>query len=460
MRDVDDKTRIVRLDEYVEKLRKNVEKSGEDLRDALSRLERVDAKNIAVDAYRALVVGSGKKKSVSGDVREFVRKSESIGNATSNSDDREAATERVVEIVSDQLSSWLTSANAPNRPPRPPKYYLSEKIEAEKSVQRAREVLEESKRTLREYDPSTLEYEFDVEQRPCAPNSSFSVREPILRIEDVRPLVWVSWPSSILDVSYSSSTSEIGPGEERIAVVFGGRVCGGNYSYDVETPDKRVWEVKAVERQTDVVRIAADGIAAYKSARMKLESVVNAVKSFSSVSRELGVASSPVLTDAGRETVESVVSACVNFTQTHYEFVEKGEMSSRRLVKLQKISHMLCGYLTFVREIGDDALKDSIEPLTVKSECFASPREFFDGVFESIRPSEAFRHVDGVFVVNSTLGFQYVPKDEVERAFSFVGASQCRPKFSFTNFDSARTTVEELLKNHALSSRVELDRCP
>jgi hypothetical protein len=70
----------------------------------------------------------------------------------------------------------------------------------------------------------------------------------------------------------------------------------------------------------------------------------------------------------------------------------------------------------------------------LKNPAFRDPKGFFKKLFSSVKASEVFRGVDGVFIVNKKKGFYPITKDRFDDVFQFVKISQATPRFKFTKF--------------------------
>lgn len=289
---------------------------------------------------------------------------------------------------------------------------------------------------------------------------------PIKFIDDVEPLEWHPWPQEVTDssVPYGSRSSGddsgvgVGPGEQWVALMFGGAVQGGRVNYDVLLADGTTWEVKQVLDKSDLVRPMVEGRNAIDLARRRLNDVINQINDFVSKVKE-------VKADAFDRRI---VDFLQNFLDDNYDLiVKKGEISRERFIDLR-------GALLILRKIKRDAIErmnaarardidvgtgsssvdavmyarilrrlhdvghakeielnvDELIVSTLEASAFDDPNEFITSWFESVEPSESFPSIDGLIAVNPN-GFCIVPSVVLNDALKFVIVSQGVPRFRF-----------------------------
>lgn len=330
------------------------------------------------------------------------------------------------------------------------------------------------------FNPEIVGYERDVKKssEETADTSAPASKNALMKIADVKPLQWYKWETFSKNVrsfpKYGSARggeeradSGVGPGEERLAFIFGGEVMGGGVSYDVVTPDKRKWEVKALEKPSETIRPGTEGKAAIREARSKLELVMKQLKNFLVTSGKLDLSK---ILDARQQKIVAFIGS---FVETEYEeIVGKGEITEDRFRELYVVLRY-CSELiqnlssqrkpmptvvglndkkipvdkpTFldVAKIVKKSTKDDevLKPFedqeilvsNLKDTAFRDPRAFFKWLFSAIKASDVFRQVDGCFIVNEALGFNMVPKAQFDEAFRFAKISQATPRFKFVHF--------------------------
>ena len=302
-------------------------------------------------------------------------------------------------------------------------------------------------------------------------------------VNDLKPLKWYSWSdprwrSPVSKIAYGSSKEKsgeeqtgTGPGELRLATIFGGKMQGGGVSFDVVTPDGQQWEVKALETASTLIRPGTEGAAAYDRPRKRLDGIMKQMKNFNVLVKKLN------LIDGAEASDASVIEFVDQFILTEYEMVVgKGEVSKDRIRALRAVLKTLATLRqkwtsqmgkaasnktsvslndkkinvdksTFIdiakklekatgnKDVLSDFEERELALSALKDTAFDKPSTFFNEWYESIDVNRVFAQVDGVFIVNS-MGFVKVPKSMFRRSFKFDSVSQGKPKFSFVDYGS------------------------
>jgi hypothetical protein len=298
-----------------------------------------------------------------------------------------------------------------------------------------------------------------------------------MSIDQVKPLQWYDWNDprwarTVGKIAYGSSKEKsgeeaagTGPGEERLAVIFGGKVQGGGVSFDVVTPDGRRWEVKALDTASTLIRPGTEGRAAFERPRVRLERIIKQLRNFSIVAGKLG----HELLATSKNDV-ALLKYVEGFVSDELPMLSKGEIPSDRFRSLRAVLKSLAELRnrwnggnqakqvnttiglanqkidvdkpTFIdvakrvqRAKPDIDVLSNFEErelalASLKDDAFEHPDNFFNEWFDSIDVMKVFEQVDGVFIVNQT-GFIMVPKPLFKKAFRFKRVSQGVPRFGF-----------------------------
>lgn len=339
--------------------------------------------------------------------------------------------------------------------------------------------VEKAKSVYGAYEPSAVEYKraskhiaSDSEQAEM-PDKDAHVYMPIGQVKALRWYSWEDprWSKVVKQIPYGgNAASGIGPGEGRLAKIFGGKVQGGSVSFDVVTPDGRKWEVKALESASDQIKPGTEGRSALDAPKKKLERIIDQMKKFVSVVDKIGVQT--LATDPDDAKVLAFIDG---FIVDEYAMFAKGEVSPERFKALRACLKALSllkkkwssggaeSKVDTTVSLGDKTVKvdkptyidvakrvqrsvPGIDVLTgieerelalstLRDSAFEDPRTFLDDWYESVDINRIFEKVDGVFIVNSR-GFNMVPKPLFKKAFRFGNISQGLPKFKFSYYDA------------------------
>jgi hypothetical protein len=335
--------------------------------------------------------------------------------------------------------------------------------------------VEKLRSELTQYDPSVGDFSY---KRKSGQRTTDDKQMPdensdeIIEFSSVEQLVWYDWPIEVKKsgLSYGSksagsdsdASSGVGPGEEWLAYIFGGKVQGGSVSYDVVTKDGKAWEVKQLLTRSETIRPGTEGLKEYSNARAQLEKILTQLNEFSKTA--LSSKYAKFLSQTDKKRIEYISE----FIDVEYEMIiNKGEFPverQRTLRAVMKVASLLkkqfMGNETLskkkitldsgreislehekyyqviknVENIVGKTVIQSTELLSVLSSilsdaAFNNPTLFLDTWVSLIKPGNVFAQTDGVFVVNPR-GYLLVPKNMINDAFKFVNVSQGVPKFS------------------------------
>lgn len=360
-----------------------------------------------------------------------------------------------------------------------PRYAYDPKI-VQKQERTLLAQLEKAKDLWGAYDPSVTGY------KRAAPTTQSSQQVALPQKgkkvyatpSDIKPMRWYDWndprwAKAIAGIPYGSrgsgsdSSAGIGPGEARLAKIFGGEIQGGGVSFDIVTPDGRQWEVKALEGATDTIRPESEGRAAFAIPKARMDRIIKQIRMFGNVVKKLELSD-----DVGPDT-KKVLDYIEHFVNADGDMIIKGELSKERIIALRSALRALSAVKktwesegqtevdTTIGISGKDVELDKPTFVDVAKKvdaavpdagvlsgfderdlalsclvdpCFSDPRSFFDEWFESVDIDRIFEQVDGVFIVNQS-GFNKVPKGLFKKAFKFVSVTQGKPRFEYVYYN-------------------------
>jgi len=304
-------------------------------------------------------------------------------------------------------------------------------------------------------------------------------RAPLARIANIRPNQLCSWDDprwravvSKIPLGFSGAAiAGPGPGEERLARIFGGAVQGSSVSFDLVTQDGRRWEVKGLKDPSDTVRPGAEGRRAFMRTKHRLDGIMRQLRSFSRIVSNAGLAASFDEQESG------LVSYVVDFIKDDFEeIVSKGEVTYPRRNALRAALKAAAALKRAWAHVGSDRPIDTtiamaggdyvvdkptyvdvarrveravdvrvlsgmeeqeIALTTLRDPAFDDPSRFLDEWFASININAVFQQVDGVFIVTPA-GFYLVPRESFRNAFRFVKVSQNQPRFAYAYIGDAQ----------------------
>lgn len=271
---------------------------------------------------------------------------------------------------------------------------------------------------------------------------------------------YVPWSAAAKRIPYEGRAG-VGPGEERLARIFGGEVQGGNVSYDVVAGGKK-WEVKEPDDRGEI-RPGTEGMRAIASLMQDLTALGQELRNgFSQLDPQVAAA-------AFEGKGEEILTGIKGFIDNDLpKMIDKGEVSSGRvfggarqkgysLVDVLKGLKQLLGSTsdtpdtkkivygdnehqvdlpTYVRvgrilDVPEDEM--DVTPGDVFSakfthRAFKDVDGFLADYMNSIKASHVFSGTDGVILVDPG-GYRVVPKAALDKHLAFSRITQGKPKF-------------------------------
>lgn len=282
-----------------------------------------------------------------------------------------------------------------------------------------------------------------------------------LLISEAKVSGMTAWPNDVLDIPFRSDTDQaqkIGPGERRIAKIVNGRVAGGSVSYDIIDANGNKWEVKAPNDKLEI-KTGVEGRAALTPVREEIERVCNVIEN-----AFLSTTANIIVDVLGKDAVHDVAK----FVKEDIPRIRAGEISRSRINMMVKIMTLISDLVqeidastdssgekyvaigddgpdielrvdlpTYIKvskalDIDNDDINISVVDV-LKSEFnspeFHNPDAWFKKVWVStIRASQVFGHVDGLFLV-SPEGYRLIKKDDIDNVIKFDNVTRGIPAF-------------------------------
>ncbi len=276
---------------------------------------------------------------------------------------------------------------------------------------------------------------------------------------------WTSWPAEVKRTPYIPKQKGVGPGEERLAKLLGGKVMGGGESYDITDAEGNKWEVKEPSGGLKgEIRPGTEGLAAVQVAFGKIKNVVSRIESvFGNKTR------SHTATAAEAVVGPDVITKIKAFVDNEAPMLMKGEVSRGRMAALGEVLHLINAALgdqnapdtvnavTKHVEMGDEETKiekdvdlstyvklGKVMKLDVKDLnvtpgdmlrstfnglAFRNPDKFMEMSWEKAAlASIVFGHTNGVILVSDT-GYRIVPNPELDKVLVFNRITKGFPHF-------------------------------
>jgi len=283
--------------------------------------------------------------------------------------------------------------------------------------------------------------------------------------------MWNTYKDMIDDIPYESTMQGVGPGEQRLAKILGGKVLGPSSSYDLALlgPDGKIvetWEVKEPDEQgqirpgTEGVKIANKVSSLMSSVVSEMKEFINAVSSKEQTPAEF-LGSSVTLYEEVKNFLEAVPSK--RSTKDNAELLTSGEIQkstlkglSQQIINIQKIVQDLqknvlqidvngrtfqvspVKMLKISRLLGldDDSTKEKLGDATeaaialssLSNPVFENPQILSD-LWNEINAESVFGNTNGVILVDNE-GFTFIPKTKLKSRLIFTRISQGRPRFA------------------------------
>lgn len=275
------------------------------------------------------------------------------------------------------------------------------------------------------------------------------------------PEGWQTWPKEVSKISYEPKQKGVGPGEDRLAKLLGGKVMGGGESYDIVDVEGNKWEVKEPSGGLKgEIRPGTEGLAAVQVAFGKIKNVVSRIDSvFSSKTRHKTTQAAEAV--MGPDVIQKIKA----FIESEAPMLMKGEISRGRMAALGEVLHLINAALgdevptdtTKHVEMGDEVTKveqdvglttyiklgkvldldakdlnvsagDMLRS-TFNGLAFRNPDKFMETSWEKAAlASVVFGHTSGVILVSSG-GYRIVPKAELDQVLVFNRITKGFPHF-------------------------------
>lgn len=282
--------------------------------------------------------------------------------------------------------------------------------------------LNRSRKDYSVFCPEVIDYNVSIEE--SSEEEFFFKTEELLDVNTLDSLRFYDWPEESLSVPLRSSLDSVGcgPGEERLATLFGGKTMGGMYSFDLLVSHKK-FEVKYLENFRSAIRCGSKGNVAMYESFQKMADLISQLKSFVN-----NVLHSPENSPKELKVIEYVSS----FLE------EKGEEISSCTVLWFGTLVKLCTLLKEVSKlitVGNQMIKNSAKQLS--HEAFVDATKFINE-FISVDINKVFSNTDGVFLTFDR-GYIFVEPVDYD-AFSFAGIANGRLNL---RFDSTRLKCQK-----------------
>jgi hypothetical protein len=263
---------------------------------------------------------------------------------------------------------------------------------------------------------------------------------------------WDDFPS-VADISLAGSQG-IGPGEHRLAKIFGGEVQGQSQSFDLLVPSGSdfagQWEVKAPDG-AGTIRPGTDGLRAYAPLNKALKAALDELQEF-------------LETDNIEASVDAdILDQIRTFIEDHGDKIVRGEVTKNRFDEVQRIFELvgemiksMSGDAVKKVSIGDkqydvtpttlvkisrllgtseedmraelgDSMGSAVVLSALNSPAFLNIQDLVDLWEGSIQPEEVF-DLDGIILVNRQ-GFMLIPKGQYQGNVTFNRVTQSKPRF-------------------------------
>jgi hypothetical protein len=292
---------------------------------------------------------------------------------------------------------------------------------------------------------------------------------------------FVPWPVDSTWEKFSSSRQGIGAGEERIATLVGAQGPEGSNSAGIDVIDPETgekWEVKEPGERNEI-RSAATGTLASHELKSEVESVVNVLKRIEAladegkldtlpsaseeVPRKKGQRQKPPISTGWAPIIKSIRAFNAEFAPG----VKGGNIPAKMIMSERGLKNILMSlreYISTLQSSGEktinmngrdvvvppsiyakvaellgleDAGVNSVDILTslCESVAFTSPIAWLRDVwYDGCKPSEVFKDVDGVILVNKR-GYRVITRDKLDDVFTFTRLTASRPCFSVVGWD-------------------------
>lgn len=146
---------------------------------------------------------------------------------------------------------------------------------------------------------------------------------------------WVDFPS---DVPLSGETG-VGPGENRLADILGGKVQGQSESYDLDIPDgpfSGKWEVKAPDKDSEI-RPGTEGNLAVGAINKTLRIAFDELQEFIDFPGIEEIVKSNGMSSEYNQIVSFMKDSVTKSGKSNYDLLQSGEITAARFNDIMKI---------------------------------------------------------------------------------------------------------------------------
>lgn len=272
---------------------------------------------------------------------------------------------------------------------------------------------------------------------------------------------WQPWPKTVVNIPYEPKQKGVGPGEDRLAKLLGGRVMGGGESYDIIDSQGNKWEVKEPSGGLKgEIRPGTEGLAAVQVAFGRIKNVVSRIESVFGTKTRSRTASA-----AEQVMGPDVVKKISDFVVDEAPMLMKGEVSRGRMAALGEVLHLINAALgdhdehdvTKHVEMGDEetTVEKDVDLITYvklgkvmdldakdlnvsagdmlrstfNGLAFRNPDRFIEVNWErAALASVVFGHTSGVILVSQS-GYRMIPKSDIDNVLIFNRITKGFPHF-------------------------------
>ena len=207
-----------------------------------------------------------------------------------------------------------------------------------------------------------------------------------------------------------SKRAGVGPGEDRLAQIFGGTVQGQSESYDLDIPEGPMagkWEVKAPDKEREI-RPGTEGITAFGPINKVLRVVIDELTDFLStegIDKTAQSAGAKGLLDSIRKFVTNVVDK--KSGKTNVDRILSGEITAARfkeiistLKNVSKLTEKLRGESMSINVAGKDYMVDPANMLKISKLLGMTSEEVQDMLGETLDTANALMSLNSKIFQN------------------------------------------------------------
>lgn len=276
--------------------------------------------------------------------------------------------------------------------------------------------------------------------------------------------VWMKWPDEYSSIPYSVKASGVGPGEERLAAMFGGEVQGGSVSYDIVINGAK-YEVKQIDSGNKLLVGDAESGRALIGFKREMSEIVGQLQKL------VGLTSGhPLFRTVATDDEQRKIDIIENWVDLEAQNILRGEIPVGRIkggvrgaddsikgyglydiVKLvnsminnkNELRKVTIGdktynvtipeYIKINRMLGVRIVDIDVEPFDIiRAEldhpAFDNPNIVLDIWNNSVKATDVFDHVDGLFVVTPEK-YMLIDHSQLNKRLKFSYITRSRVKF-------------------------------